>query len=150
MPPVIQAFQMISTAQVAKSAQEAQSMLILRPGDGITMNRDRLLADAKAKALALVDGYTAPEPIEIRLPGPTAKVAMAMAVKDFRTMGKATPHDEAVSLALADVLSGGDTDMTETWVKRICWRWSGKLSCVWSKTVTRWPACNTCWKPVNR
>lgn len=114
IPPVVKCFEMISTAQVAKSAQEAQSMLILRPGDGITMNRDRLLADAKAKALAMVDGYEPPEAQEISLPGATARVAMEMAVKDFRTMGRATPHDEVVSLALADVLSGGDTDVTET------------------------------------
>ncbi|MEZ5537228.1 MAG: 3-hydroxyacyl-CoA dehydrogenase NAD-binding domain-containing protein [Thiolinea sp.] len=114
IPPVVKCFEMISTAQVAKSAQEAQSMLILRPGDGITMNRDRLLADAKARALAMVDEYSPPEEQEISLPGATARTAMEMAVKDFRTMGRATPHDEVVSLTLADVLSGGDTDMTET------------------------------------
>ena len=37
-----------------------------------------------------------------------------MAVHDFHTMGRATDHDVTVSLALAEVLSGGDTDMTET------------------------------------
>jgi 3-hydroxyacyl-CoA dehydrogenase len=78
------------------------------------MNRDRLLADAKARALAMVDAYAPPQAQEISLPGATARVAMEMAVKDFRTMGRATPHDEVVSLTLADVLSGGDTDMTET------------------------------------
>ncbi|HNZ96830.1 MAG TPA: 3-hydroxyacyl-CoA dehydrogenase/enoyl-CoA hydratase family protein, partial [Thermoanaerobaculia bacterium] len=52
MPPVAKVFEMISTAQVSTSAEEAREMLILREGDGITMNRDRLLADAKAKALA--------------------------------------------------------------------------------------------------
>ncbi|PIE00474.1 MAG: 3-hydroxyacyl-CoA dehydrogenase [Thiothrix nivea] len=114
LPPVVKCFEMISTAQVAKSAQEAQGMLILRPGDGITMNRDRLLADAKAKALAMVDGYEPPEAQEVSLPGPTARTAMAMAVRDFRNMGRATAHDEVVSLVLADVLSGGDTDVTET------------------------------------
>ncbi|CAA6826898.1 MAG: Enoyl-CoA hydratase [isoleucine degradation] (EC / 3-hydroxyacyl-CoA dehydrogenase (EC, partial [uncultured Thiotrichaceae bacterium] len=94
--------------------QEARDMLILRPDDGITMNRDRLLADAKAKALSMVEGFEPPEAIEVSLPGATARTAMEMAVKDFRNMGRATPHDEVVSLALADVLSGGDTDVTET------------------------------------
>ncbi|MFI0399917.1 MAG: 3-hydroxyacyl-CoA dehydrogenase NAD-binding domain-containing protein [Thiolinea sp.] len=113
LPPVIKAFEMISTATVSKSAQEAQDYLFLRPVDAITMNRDRLLADAKVRALAMVEGYQAPEPIELNLPGATARVAMEMAVNDFRAMGKATPHDVVVSTQLARVLSGGDTDMVD-------------------------------------
>ncbi len=113
LPPVIKCFEMISTATVAKSAQEAQEFLFLRPQDGISMNRDRLLADAKARALSMVEGYQPPVPAEINLPGATAQVAMEMAVRDFRAMGKATPHDVVVSLALAGVLSGGDTDMLD-------------------------------------
>lgn len=113
LPPVIKCFEMISTATVAKSAQEAQELLFLRPQDGISMNRDRLLADAKARALSMVEGYQPPVPAEISLPGATAQVAMEMAVRDFRAMGKATPHDVVVSLALAGVLSGGDTDMLD-------------------------------------
>ena len=61
VPPLAQAFETIGMAKVAKSAFEAKELLFLREGDGITMNRDRLLADAKAKALALVEGYRAPE-----------------------------------------------------------------------------------------
>ena len=105
---------MISTAQVAKSAAEARDLLLLRPTDGVTMNRDRLLADAKARALAMADGYRPPAPPdEIRLPGPTARVALDMAVRDVVKLGKATPHDKVVAGALAEVLSGGETDITE-------------------------------------
>ena len=114
MPPVTKAFEMLSMASMAKSAAEARDFLILGPNDGITMNRDRLLADAKAKALALVDDYTPPGPQEISLPGPSAKVALEMAVSGFRKRGLATPHDEVVAGVLAGVLSGGDTDATET------------------------------------
>ena len=114
MPPVIKAFETIGMAAVAKSAAEAQDLLILRPDDGITMNRDRLLADAKAKALALADNYAPPEKPVISLPGRTALVAMSMAVDGLRLSGKATPHDVTVGKALAGVLSGGDTDITET------------------------------------
>ena len=114
MPPVIKAFENIGMAAVAKSAAEARDLLILRPDDGITMNRDRLLADAKAKALALADNYSAPEKPEISLPGKTALAAMSMAVDGFRLSGKATPHDVTVGKALAGILSGGDTDITET------------------------------------
>ena len=111
MPFVAKAFELISTATVAKSAAEAKEMLFLRPSDAITMNRYRLLADAKAKALSLVEGYAPPEAPTYRLPGPTAKVAMEMAVEGFQRLGRATPYDGVVSSALATVLSGGDTDM---------------------------------------
>jgi 3-hydroxyacyl-CoA dehydrogenase len=114
MPPVIKAFETISVATVAKSAAEAEDYLFLREGDSITMNRDRLLADAKAKALGMVEGYTPPEPVEINLPGATARVAMTMGVESFAKLGKLTPHDSVVAGELMEVLSGGDTDTTES------------------------------------
>jgi 3-hydroxyacyl-CoA dehydrogenase len=99
---------------VAKSAFEAKEMLFLREGDGITMNRDRLLADAKARALALLEGYQAPEKAAVALPGPSARLAMRIVVEGLRLKGAATPHDEVVADQLAVVLSGGDTDVTAT------------------------------------
>ncbi|MEN2978070.1 3-hydroxyacyl-CoA dehydrogenase/enoyl-CoA hydratase family protein [Tistrella bauzanensis] len=114
MPAVAQVFEMVSTAKVSESAEEARDLLLLRDGDRITMNRDRVLADAKARALEMVAGYEKPLPAEISLPGPTARVALNMAVEGFHMQGKATPHDVVVSGALARVLSGGDTDITET------------------------------------
>ena len=107
------AFETISVATVAKSADEARDFLFLREGDGITMNRERLLADAKARALSMVEGYSPPQPVEIHLPGASARVAMEMAVDGFVKLGKVTPHDLVVAGALAEVLSGGDTDVTE-------------------------------------
>lgn len=108
MPALAQVFEMISTAKVAKSAAEAKEMQILRPADGITMNRYRLLADAKAKALSLVEGYQPPTPPVYRLPGRTAATAFGLAVDGFWRQGKATDHDRVVSAAVAKVLSGGD------------------------------------------
>ncbi len=107
MPAIGKAFETISTAQVSKSAHLAKELMYLRPDDGITMNRDRLLADAKAKVLALAEGYKAPEEFEFRLPGPSAKLALDMAVDGASGAGKATPHDVTVSKTLADVLTGG-------------------------------------------
>ena len=112
MPPITKTFEAIGLATIARSAEEARDLLLLRPGDGITMNRDRLLADAKAKALALAEDYSPPEKPEISLPGETAAIAIGMAVDGFRLSGKATPHDVVVSRALAKVLSGGKTDVT--------------------------------------
>jgi 3-hydroxyacyl-CoA dehydrogenase len=115
MPGVAKVFETISMAQVATSAEEAKEALFLRPTDGISMNRDRLLADAKAKALAMVAaGYQPPQEVAISLPGPSGKAALDMAVAGFRASGAATPHDVVVSGHLATVLTGGDTDVTQT------------------------------------
>ena len=109
MGAVRKAFETIGLAKVAKSAQEAKELKYLKKTDGITMNRDRLLFDAKQKALELAKDYKAPEPVtDIRLPGPTGKLALDLAVADMRKNGKATPYDVVVSAAVAKVLSGGD------------------------------------------
>ncbi|GAA5051533.1 3-hydroxyacyl-CoA dehydrogenase/enoyl-CoA hydratase family protein [Erythrobacter westpacificensis] len=113
MPAVSKAFETISTATVAKSAAEAKELGFLRRDDGITMNRDRLLYDAKQRALAMVDGYEAPEKPEYRLPGPSGKAALELAVESFHKQGKATDHDVTVAGELAYVLTGGDTDITQ-------------------------------------
>ena len=109
MGAVRKAFETIAVATVAKSAQEAVDIGFFRETDGITMNRDRLLYDAKQRALKLAENYVAPEKIDkIRLPGPGGKLALDMAVADLRKSGKATPYDVVVSEHLARVLTGGD------------------------------------------
>lgn len=114
MGAVRKAFETIGLAAVAKSAAEAKSIGYFRDNDGITMNRDRLLYDAKQKALELAKGYKPPEKVEeIRLPGPGGKMALDLAVGDLHKSGKATPYDVVVSDHLATVLSGGpDGDWT--------------------------------------
>ncbi len=114
MPPVANAFQTIGLAKVATSAVEAKDLLYLRPSDAVTMNRKRVLADAKAKALAMAETYAPPErDVEIHLPGPTGIAALDIAVKDLVHSGKATKHDEVVSRQLAKAVCGGDHDVTE-------------------------------------
>jgi 3-hydroxyacyl-CoA dehydrogenase len=110
--PVARIFETLSTATVSKSAQKARDLLFLRPGDGITMNRDRLLCEAKEKALALAEDYAPPEPPVLHLPGPSGKAALDMAIGQYRRLGKATAYDEVVAGALAEVLTGGDTDLS--------------------------------------
>ncbi|MBB4085151.1 3-hydroxyacyl-CoA dehydrogenase/enoyl-CoA hydratase family protein [Sphingomonas carotinifaciens] len=113
MPATAKAFEMISTAKVAKSAAEAREMMILRRSDGITMNRDRLLADAKNKALALVEGYAPPEKPIFRLAGESGRVGIAGVVRDFVKKGVATPYDQVVAGRLAQVLTGGEADLVD-------------------------------------
>ncbi|MDP9095598.1 MAG: 3-hydroxyacyl-CoA dehydrogenase/enoyl-CoA hydratase family protein [Pseudomonadota bacterium] len=114
LPAVAKAFETISTAQVSKSAAQARGLHYLRITDGITMNRDRLLNDAKQRVLALAEDYRPPSPTEFRLPGPGGRVALELAVDGFAASGRATPHDVVVSKTLARVLSGGDTDPLDT------------------------------------
>ena len=114
MPPVVEAFETIGMAKVAKSAFEARELGFLRAGDGITFNRERLLAEAKAKALALAADYTPPEPVELTLPGPSGRAALRFALDDLRLKGVATDHDMVVARELAEVLTGGPAaDVTE-------------------------------------
>jgi 3-hydroxyacyl-CoA dehydrogenase len=103
-------FETVSTATVSKSAAQAKELLFLRPEDGITMNRYRLLADAKARALELAANYVPPKPVDLKLPGAAGKLAFTMAAEGFHHRGMATDHDMVVSGALAEVLSGGPAD----------------------------------------
>ena len=113
MPGVMAAFEQISLAKVSKSAANAKELKYLRKSDGITMNRDRLLTDAKALAIKLAKDYKPPQPIELRLPGPTGRAALHMAIQSYAQQGLALPHDVTVSNQLAGILSGGATDMTD-------------------------------------
>ena len=101
IPPVVKAFQTIGLASVSKSAFEAKELLYLSKDDGITMNKHRLLADAKTKALVLAKDYAPPQAYTYPLPGKTAKILMDMATKAFRMIGKATEYDVVVSGQLA-------------------------------------------------
>jgi 3-hydroxyacyl-CoA dehydrogenase len=114
MPPTSKAFETISVATVAKSAEEAREHGFLQARDRVTMNRERVLAEAKAFALELAEDYRPPEPAGYVLPGPAGKAALDLAVESYRHQGKTTPHDLAVADRLATVLSGGAADPTET------------------------------------
>ena len=113
MPPVSRAFETVSLAKVSRSAHEARDLGILRRGDVIVMNRDRVLAEAIDKVHALSPGYAPPEPPVFNLPGPSGKAALALAVGEFARTGKATAHDVVVADALARVLTGGNADLTD-------------------------------------
>ena len=113
MPPVSRAFEMVGLARVSQSAAEARELGILRRGDDIVMNRDRVLGEAIDKVHALAGDYVPPEPPVFRLPGRSGKAALALGVGDLVRAGKATAHDVVVADALARVLTGGDADLTD-------------------------------------
>jgi 3-hydroxyacyl-CoA dehydrogenase len=99
----------IALAKVSTSAAEARTLGLLAPSDRITMNRERLLLDAKAQAALLASvGYTAPQP-RTRIPAPGAS-ALAMLETGIFLMGEAgyaSEHDQKVARWAAYILSGG-------------------------------------------
>jgi 3-hydroxyacyl-CoA dehydrogenase len=107
MAAVTAAFGTIGLAKTAKSAFEAKELGFLRPSDHVTFNRDRLLAEAKNRALELAENYRPPEPVKLFLPGPSGKAALLLTAKELRAQGKLSPHDEFIAGLLAEVLSGG-------------------------------------------
>lgn len=111
MPAIAQAFETIGMAKVSKSAAEAKERLFLSATDGITMNKDRLLADAKAKALKSAPNYMPPKPSSYPLPGASARAAMDIAINNLKLAGKISDYDVEISQQLADVLSGGLCDI---------------------------------------
>lgn len=113
MPGISKAFEIIATAKVGESADLLRDIGILRESDGITMNRERLLADAKAVVLREADGFTRRQPRSLHLPGRGGWAALNMAVDNFVANGMATPHDAFISRHLATVLTGGDCDVTD-------------------------------------
>ena len=106
-------FEVIATARVSRSAAEARDLGFLRPDDQITMNRDALLADAKARALALAENYRPPAPPVFHLPGASAAAALELTAASQEKLGRATAHDLVIARGLATVLTGGATDITK-------------------------------------
>lgn len=103
-------FELIGMGKVATSAQEAQNWGILKPSDSISMNGDRLIADAKQEVLNLAaSGYVQPnERTDILALGEQGQAAMKLALHMMRKGGFISEHDELIGKKLAKVMSGGD------------------------------------------
>ncbi len=105
---VKRAFQMIMLAQTSTSALEARNVGFLRPSDGITMNRDRLIADAKRRVLFMAPDFVPQPPAKIRALGKDALGNLRYALWQFQEAKQASEHDVVVGNAVAYVLCGGD------------------------------------------
>lgn len=103
-------FEMIGTGKVATSAQEAQSWGIFRDSDAISMNGDRLIADAKQEVLNLdAAGFVAPvQRQDILVLGESAQAAMKLALHMMRQGNFISDHDQLIGKKLAKIMSGGD------------------------------------------
>jgi 3-hydroxyacyl-CoA dehydrogenase len=97
-------------AKVATSAEEAREAGFLLAQDGISMSRDALLADAKARALGMADaGFMPPRPTTFLLPGKSGAATIDMLLYDMELNHQISEHDRKIGKKLATVLTGGDT-----------------------------------------
>jgi 3-hydroxyacyl-CoA dehydrogenase len=114
LPFVQRVFETIGFATVSTSAPDARRLGFLRNGDAISMNRDRLLADAKAVALARVPAYVPPQPRRIPVGGPSAFAALKLGVHLAWRAGRITDHDALIGRKLAWIVAGGNIPAATT------------------------------------
>ena len=113
MPAIIKTFELIGMAKVSTSAHEAKKIGLLKETDGITMNRNRLLFDAKMKAIEMSKNYKIPEKNIYCLPGRTALSAIKLSLENMKSNGAISQYDKFIGEKIAYVLSGGETDITK-------------------------------------
>jgi 3-hydroxyacyl-CoA dehydrogenase len=103
------AFELLGMGKVATSAQEAKAWGFLRDVDSISMNGDRLIADAKQEVLNLdASGYVAPVPrTDILVMGESAQAAFKLALHMMSRGGFISEHDVVIGKKLANIMSGG-------------------------------------------
>jgi 3-hydroxyacyl-CoA dehydrogenase len=109
LPAVQRVFETIGFAKVSTSAPDARRLGLLREADAITMNRDRLIADAKALALERVrEGYRPPLPrTAIPVGGEGLLAALKLGVHLAWRAGRLSDHDALIGRTLATILAGG-------------------------------------------
>ena len=109
LPTVQRAFETIAFAKVSSSGPDAERLGYLRPVDAFTMNRERLLADAKARALQRVsEGYHPPAPrTAIRVGGDAVLAALKLGIHLAWRAGRISDFDAVIGRKLATVLAGG-------------------------------------------
>jgi 3-hydroxyacyl-CoA dehydrogenase len=102
-------FETIALAKVSTSAADARLLGLLLPADGITLNRERLLLDAKAQVVLMAElGYAPPQPrLQIPAPGTAALATLETGVYLMGEAGRASEHDQKIARWVAYILAGG-------------------------------------------
>ena len=110
LPTIQRGFELIGFAKTSTSGPDAQRLGYLRSVDAITMNRDRLIADAKARALQRArEGYQPPPPrTAIPVGGSTVAAALKLGVHLAWRAGRISDHDALIGRKLATIMAGGD------------------------------------------
>jgi len=110
MEAIKKTFETVATAKVATSAHEARALGFLRDSDRITMNRERLLSDAKERALEMARAaYEPPQPrTDIPAPGENILAALKLGVHLMREGDYITEYEVKIGTKVAEVLCGGN------------------------------------------
>ncbi len=107
------AFEQIALAKTSTSALEARALGYLRNSDGITMNRDRLISDAKQKVLELAPNYIQPQPrVDIPALGEAAYANLMVGIDALKLSKQASEYDAELARHLAKILCGGNANRT--------------------------------------
>ena len=109
-PSVQDAFETIGFAKVSASAADARRIGYLRDEDSVTMNRDRLLDDARRDVLAMAQAGYQPPTVNNRIPvgGPDAFAMLSLGVHLAHRAGRISDHDALIGRLIARVLTGGN------------------------------------------
>ena len=109
MDAMKQTFETVATARVSTSAAEARTLGLLAAGDHITMNRERVLSDAKACVRELVRGGFKPPVMKTDIPAPGENIlaTLKLGVHIMRQGGYISDHDQKIGNKVAEVLCGG-------------------------------------------
>ena len=109
LPVLQQVFELIGYGKVSTSAADARRLGLLRDTDGVTMNRERLLADAKARARDLAGGGYQPPPPQHAIPvgGDGVRATLELGVHLALRGGWISDHDALIGRKLAHILAGG-------------------------------------------
>jgi 3-hydroxyacyl-CoA dehydrogenase len=109
-PFIKRAFETIALAKVATSAEEARTHGFLAPDDSVSMNTDRLIADAKQEVLSLVaTGYVEPQQRQdILALGMPALATLKLGIHQMVRAGFISEYDAVIGTKLARILTGGD------------------------------------------
>jgi 3-hydroxyacyl-CoA dehydrogenase len=116
LPYVSKAFETVALAKVSASGPDALRIGYLAPTDAFTMNRERLMADAKAKALERVrEGYHVPAPrLALPVGGESVTAALNLGVHLMWRAGRASDHDKLIGQKLAHIFGGGNVPHATT------------------------------------
>ncbi|MBI4904437.1 MAG: enoyl-CoA hydratase/isomerase family protein [Acidobacteria bacterium] len=101
-------FELVGTAKVSTSAEDARAIGLLNKADSISMNQERLIADAKALALSLVPNHAPGVPrTDVKVGGESVFAPLKLYAWSMRQGGFISDHDVVIAGKIAHVLAGG-------------------------------------------
>lgn len=101
-------FETIATAKVSTSAEEARLTNFLQSNDGVSVNSDHLLHDAKQKVISMYNtGYQSPKRKKIPITGESGYAALLLGAQTMKYSGYISDHDLKIATKLANVIAGG-------------------------------------------